>query len=188
MKRETLKSLISSIRTIEGVVAPADRGQISVKSIDKGYTVTLTGQLYLVLEKNGYAEDGDEWFELKLKNLTTGGHTYLEWEEDDEISLTHYTQFPSMRELGLDSKDLDQFIKTADGSFFFDDTEYFFEEYGVAQFFKGMTLNSEEHNYWNFGDESETGTITIEYWNGDFSASLGHQVDPAELEVIAKNQ
>ncbi|MGL1934088.1 MAG: DUF4178 domain-containing protein [Fibrobacterales bacterium] len=188
MKRKTVKKLISDIRTINGVVLPSERPRLSVKVVKEGDTITLNKHFYLVTEKNGYADGGDEWYELKLKSLVTAQNSFLEWDEDDEISMTHYTQFPTMRELNVVSKDLDRFIENESGSFFFDDTEYFFEEYGCANFFRGMSLTSEEHNYWNFSDDSESKTITIEYWDGEFEAALGQSVDPDALLVIAQGE
>ncbi len=186
MNRDTVKKVISDIRTINQVLSPERQASIKLQDVRDGFTITIDGNYYNVTEKNGYADSNEEWFELKLKSLQTGATSFLEWQYDDVMELTLFTSFPKFRELGLEKSDMIKFEDSDSGSFFFDNVEYFYEEGGAAQFFKNLSLQSEEHDYWTFLSGDQSRVISVECWDGDYEVSVGSPIQESQITFVAQ--
>jgi hypothetical protein len=191
----------------EALISSHERHRHSVKDVHPGGFIRFSGKTYLVEEMGTYRETSDnfaqetenEWPELKLFCLDTGDTAYLEWEEDDELSVSLTTEALRLAELkddadeAIDGDDLED-LANDDESLFVRGKEFQYED-DYAASYRGGDDSKGEHVYLYEFVADDGLCLTVEEWVVDsagekyeYRAYLSSDVDPDAIDILVSNQ
>jgi len=132
-------------------------------------------------------EDGIPWYEL---NCVHGKRELLvEWSrEGAEVYVTagFEDENPKLPDLGLDEPQLMAFDEAQSGQFGWDGETWHLTEGCERDYFANDGRAKESFYAWEFENDAESRTITVEKWKGDRKFYVYHQhyVDKQSIEVF----
>ena len=187
------RSMISSdrrkrldvIRSMPQPIPPNDRFRYSVKDVKVGGFIWIKDKVFSIAEQYRYKDNGDEWVEFKLYSCNDGKTLYLEWEEDDELTVSLTSEIIKFKDLNIDEDDLEEMDEEEEGKIKFRGKTYSYEDSYKATFHRGDSAKGDELYIYEFEDEDGK-FLTIEEWEGDdYEAFTGSTIPPGEIEVLA---
>jgi len=166
---------------------------ISVTELKKGDIVSLviitdifqTKGDYIVESKNRYSQEGGfEWFEVELQGGEPGEKLWLEWEEDDKLEIELNLEKVTLKKLGLNPQQLEEFDEEGEGYFTYKGVIYEFCESDEALFYKNCTGKGVSFFYWDFEDEEGEYFIGVKKWSrNEYEAHIGIYLDESDIEI-----
>lgn len=187
-------------------LVPVDlRWKHTVKDVKKGGVIRFDNTTCIVLGVSEYSETdesfrkkaGFSWFELTLRDLSSGKTLYLEWEEDDEVEVSITKATLAFRDIlddmgsDLDGDDFEDLIEEED-SITYRGSEFRYDDDYHALYKRGGTGRDQKGDKVSFCDFlslSGDACVTIERWKDgkdhSFEIFLSHSLDPRRIEVIS---
>ncbi len=137
-----------------------------------------------ILAKHIYREGEYTWYELEGDRGQQ--KVWLEYEEDDELSISMKIKDLKLRDIGLSRQDLTQMADRDEGEINFDNQTYYFEDSGRAVFYRyGLDDNAEQFSYYDFETEDGQWFISIADWDGELEISLSAAIRPSQISVYS---
>jgi hypothetical protein len=163
----------------DDVVDPLD---IALHSLKPGYVLDYDLKTWQVSAQHHYDYDGDHIDEWEL--TCSDEVVYLECEKDDGFT---YTLTRKIRISQIDA-DIPAYINQNDDppdEITYNDVTYEADSSSIGRYFKNGQGTGEEFIVWDYLDESETRTLSIEQWSEDqFVASVGEIVEDYQFSNI----
>jgi hypothetical protein len=163
----------------DDVVDPLD---IALHSLKPGYVLDYDLKTWQVSAQHHYDYDGDHIDEWEL--TCSDEVVYLECEKDDGFT---YTLTRKIRISQIDA-DISAYINQNDDppdEITYNDVTYEADSSSIGRYFKNGQGTGEEFIVWDYLDESETRTLSIEQWSEDqFEASVGEIVEDYQFSNI----
>lgn len=174
------------IKKMPVILPSTDRSNYDIKKVGQGGYLRFNGQVFKVMEKNRYEDESeDEWFELKLFCLNSGEQVYIEWEVDDNLEVSITTDKLALTSLGITRADLTYADEEEEGEFDYQGKTYYYEDSGDVTFYRKCGDKGDEFYVWEFLDETEDISLTIEEWDeGEFSVSKSQALDPDAIDIL----
>ena len=170
-------------------VLPAEeRKNWLVEDLTRFSYIAIDGVKYFVSDVQKHEEDDDVIvYELRLLNLQDGKTYYMETEVDelDEVNVYLTTHKVKFRELGISPEELEEIAEKEEGFITYDGVKYFYEDDYEASA-TGSSSDDDIYLYEFVEDCDDFGRfMTIEEWDeGEYDVWLGHEIDPAGIEIL----
>lgn len=169
--------------------APAE--ELNLDRLDVGGVVLIQSIEYFVEQKNRYASNGEEWFELKLSGME-GETSWLGWQTDipvnanPTVSSITLTQEIDFDQLNLPLEELAQFSQNQSGRFDYEETIYYLSRSGEDCLYENCHTRGESFYFWDFEDEEHEKVISVQQWGQhSYEASIGHFIRPSEVDIYS---
>ena len=169
--------------------APAE--ELDLNRLDVGGVVLIQSIEYFVEQKNRYASNGEEWFELKLSGME-GEASWLGWQTD--IPVNENPTFPSITltqeidfdQLNLSSEELAQFSQDQSGRFDYGEAIYYLRRSGEDCLYENCHARGQSFYFWDFEDEEHEKVISVQQWGQhSYEASVGRFIRPSEVDIYS---
>ncbi len=162
--------------------ASQQSSELSLDNLAPGGILSIMDTDYLVEEKSRYEAGNSEWFEAKLSG-DDDQEWWLNWEPGaTDVSLTSEISF---QDLGITPDDLERFVADGQGEIEYEDTTYYLDEFGEADYYRQEGSQGEELAYCDFLTEDERQTVGIVQWaSGAFDAYAGIILPRHQVEVL----
>lgn len=201
--KKSFDQRFSLIRTLapDHLVTEAEQTDLTVMDAEKGCFFTCYGDTYYVKEKNQYRETTEDFSkpldytvtELTCLCIETGHTGHFEWEYDDELEVhitldqTKFKRLSDEEGQAIDEDDLAQIVEDED-TIVYAGEAFHYEDDWAAVYTRG---DKEERVYlYEFANESQTMTITIEEWTGsgkdEYRIYIAKKVIPGEITVVSR--
>jgi hypothetical protein len=187
------------------ILPQRDRASHDITNVKAGGVIKIGGEVFVVTSTATYTETNDKYTkdkgyvstELVLYSLKSGKTHYLDWDVDDEISV-------SFTELKLSSSDMNHRLRDDEGQPFdinkdvdeacerkwpvmFDRKNYDFDDWWAFRF-DSSDGRSEVGYMYEFGSK-QTGWLTIEGWKDgkkwEYEGYFSRDLPPASIEVLS---
>jgi len=169
-------------RKKEAVGEAVDPLDIALHSLKPGYVLDYDLKTWQVSAQHHYEYDGDHIDEWEL--TCADEVVYLECKKDDGVT---YTLTRKIRISQIDA-DIPAYINQNDDppdEITYNDVAYEADSSSLGRYFKNGQGTGEEFIVWDYFDESETRTLSIEQWSDDqFEASVGEIVEDYQFTNI----
>ena len=173
------------IRSMPQPIPPNDRFKHSIKDVKVGGFIWVVDKVFSITEQYLYKDNGDQWVEFKLYSCSDGKTFYLEWDEDDEITVSLTTEIVKFKDLKIDEDDLEEMDEEEEGEIKFRGKTYSYDDSYKATFYRDQGAKGESLYIYEFETEDDE-FLTIEEWDGeDYEAFTGSVIPPGEIEVLA---
>ena len=190
------------------LTAAADRYKLDITTLGSNGVIKLNDRHFLVQEVALYHETdetfntrtGESWPEYVLLELSSGEKLYLEWEEDDEISMyvtetqLRFSDLSDDANGSIDEDDLDQ-ISEEEDSVFYNGKKYGYDDDYAATYQASREEKPAENAFFYEFLDKNANCITIEEWEVDrqkdkYEYQLFHsrKIDPDMVEIISTGQ
>ena len=155
---------------------------LTLSALKPGYVLEYDLKTWQVSAHSYYDYDGDRVEEWEL--TCADEVRYLTREEDDGVSWSLTRKVP----LNAIDEDIRRHMRDSEDPpdpVTFDSVEYIGKSSEVGKYFKDGEGSGEEFVEWEYLDESERKTLTIEQWGDDeFEASAGEIVEEYQFTDI----
>lgn len=189
---DDVRKYLERIRRIPVCMTAQKSVKRTVDEVGVAGVLKIGGGVYLVDRMHKYTEGKKwEWFELQLLAISTGEVIFLEWEKDDELELSLWTQAGlPLSAIGLTSSQLKHFDNDGEGSFVFDLETFAYEESDKATFYADCADDGQKFYYWDFSGSSGRRLIGVEDWSeslGDreYEVCIGRELSGSEVTILA---
>lgn len=155
---------------------------ITLDSIKVGYVLDYDLKTWRVSAQHHYDYDGDRIDEWEL--TCADEVVYLECEKDDGITYT-LTRKISLTKIDADVRSHINEHEDPPEEVNYNGTTYYADSSSVGRYYKNGKGAGEEFIVWDYFDDSEKLTLSIEQWRDDqFDASAGEMVEDYQFTNI----
>ena len=165
--------------------------ELDLDRLDVGGVVLIQSIEYFVEQKNRYASNGEEWFELKLSGIE-GETSWLGWQTDipvnanPTVSSITLTQVIDSDQLNLSLGELAQFSQDQSGRFDYGGTIYYLSRSGEDCLYENCHARGQSFYFWDFEDEEHEKVISVQQWGQhSYEASVGRFIRSSEVDIYS---
>ena len=117
-----------------------------------------------IISKHIYRQDDYAWYELE--GDSGDRKVWIEYEQDDELEISVTLKKMHLRDIGINSTDLEKIKDEEEGSILYEGNKFFYEDSDHALFCRdGDYDNAEEFFFWDFETDAGDKYISIEKWS-----------------------
>lgn len=180
------KTAAATDRLLPATVEPARAltSAATVLDVRVGDAISYDSLDYVVRNRHHYQASGWESFSYQLVDSVSGSRVWIDAEDDDELEITVSQEIDFELLTGSDGSQLDTTVPLPE-RIVYEGTTYHRDEAGRVR----VTVESEDSaprtvdvQYWDYlaGDDF----LGIERWGDEFEASIGHAIEPYELNIF----
>lgn len=195
-RREVILSLVNPIPEKE-------RFKFSIKDLTENGFLIIKNELFKVVEISTYLETkwnfnkkGDDFLitELKLFSTLTGEYTFIEWEDDDKLTIFLTTKEIRLRELRLNNgqspttQDIEDIAEEEYGVILYNNKKFeYIENETWAALYNSAKYKDVHVRMFEF-ESSDGDNLTIEVWHDDNKPSkeafLSKELSSSAITII----
>ena len=179
------------LRQLEKTEPSTSAEELDLDRLDVGGVVLIQRIEYFVEQKNRYARNGEEWFELKLSGIE-GETSWLGWQTATPVNVNltvssiTLTQEIAFDQLNLSLEELAQFSQDQSGRFDYEGTIYYLNRSGEDCLYENCYVREQSFYFWDFEDEEHEKVISVQQWGQhSYEASVGHFIRPSEVDIYS---
>lgn len=163
---------------------------LDIRNVREGAAISLSGVGpdaddfdVIVVTRHLYDEDGFTWHELECEKGTE--KVWIDIEEDDELEVSITLKTLKLADTGLTPKQLEEIIRKDEGEVHFDGETFEYDDWGDAVFYRrGDRSKGEKLRYWDFENESETKSLSIERWGAnEYQVHLSEPLESHQITL-----
>ncbi len=178
------------VRAMPRPIAPEERFRVGIDQVGVEGYLKFEGQTFHVQRVNGYERQGASWPELELYCLEDGSTRYLEWEQEDEISVYVSRETLDFPRVGIrDAAHLRKMSQAEQGSLAYGGERFRYHEDSQITFRRDRTGEPTPFRQYLFASQKKRAYLCVEEWGNEregyeHKVILSDYVDPRSIEVL----